>query len=175
MKIIAHHIFPSSQRGTTLLELLVTISIAAILMGVAVPSFQGMMRTNRIASVTNEMGRALMLTRSEAVSRGTNVSLCNTANPNSTTPSCSGGTWATGWLIKVNSNDEILRIGTLSSTNAIITNTEDEITYTPLGNVTDESDFKVEIDTEKRIIQIKNTGRTRTCNPNKAGVVDCTW
>ncbi|MBK5969787.1 MULTISPECIES: GspH/FimT family pseudopilin [Thiorhodovibrio] len=182
MNKLLHRSFPSLQRGTTLLELLVTISIAAILMSVAVPSFQSMMRTNRIASVTNEMVRALMLARSEAVSRGLNVSLCNTANPNADSPSCAGGTWATGWIVFIdqspsdgiiaNPNQDVLRVGSFNIDGAEITSSDypSYLTYVPTGrlngNFSGPKVFNVTVDSEQKVVEIENTGRVRSYDPD---------
>lgn len=100
-------------KGVTLIELMATVAIAIILLGVAVPSFQSVIRTNRIASLTNELVAALNLARSEAITRGTTVTLCRTDDPNTpidngadprTGPSCStaaGTGWQNGWLLFV--------------------------------------------------------------------------
>lgn len=101
------------QKGVTLIELMVTVAVAIILLGIAVPSFQSVIRTNRIASLTNELVAALNLARSEAITRGTTVTLCRTDNPNTpinniadphTGPTCStaaGTGWPNGWLLFV--------------------------------------------------------------------------
>jgi type IV fimbrial biogenesis protein FimT len=61
--------------GFTLLELVITIAIAGILMAMAIPSFNAMMRNNRLTTYANEMVTSLNLARSEAIKRGVNVSV----------------------------------------------------------------------------------------------------
>lgn len=78
------------QRGFTLVELMVTLALMAILVGIAVPSFSTMIANNRIATQTNELVGALNLARSEAVRRGQGVSIRSTA---------AGIEFATGWRI----------------------------------------------------------------------------
>jgi type IV fimbrial biogenesis protein FimT len=70
-------------RGVTLIELLVTLVVLAILMMIAAPSFTRMVATNRLATQTNEFVSTLNLARSEAIRRSQAVSLVsnNTANP----------------------------------------------------------------------------------------------
>lgn len=61
--------------GFTLIELMVTISIAAILLAVGVPSFQAIIENNRLATQSNELITAVNLARSEAIKRGVNISI----------------------------------------------------------------------------------------------------
>ncbi|MCP3661179.1 MAG: prepilin-type N-terminal cleavage/methylation domain-containing protein, partial [Gammaproteobacteria bacterium] len=56
-------------KGFTLVELMITILILAILLGFAVPSFQAMMRNNAVVAASNQLLGALLLARSEAVKR----------------------------------------------------------------------------------------------------------
>jgi type IV fimbrial biogenesis protein FimT len=58
-----------SQRGVTLIELLVTIAVLAIIATIAVPGFQSMMANNRLASNYNEVLISFYYARSEAVKR----------------------------------------------------------------------------------------------------------
>lgn len=82
--------------GFTLIELLVTVAIAAILAVVAVPGFRSLIQGNRAATQTNTLVSALTFARSEAIRRGTTVSMC----PSSDQTSCTGGTdWTVGWIV----------------------------------------------------------------------------
>lgn len=86
------------SRGFTMIELLIAIALAAIIMGLAVPSFMDFMIRNRLNSYNNEFVAALATARSEAVRRGTTVSVCKRASDTS----CVGGAWSNGWLVVVN-------------------------------------------------------------------------
>ena len=105
----------NKNAGFSLLELMVTLAIAGILLAVAVPSFTGMVRQDRIATEVNKMVGALNFSRSEAVKRSMPVVLCPVASPNSIT--CDGVDW-NGWkaaIIDINrdgaydANDELLQ------------------------------------------------------------------
>lgn len=86
-----------TKRGFTLIELLVTMAVAAILMAVAIPSYQTFVLNNRMSSQSNELLSAFQLARSEAIKRGTRVSVCKGAGG-----ACiAGGTWAQGWMVFV--------------------------------------------------------------------------
>lgn len=58
------------ERGFSLIELLVTISVIAILSAIAVPSFQSMIETRRLIAATEGVYAHLQFARSEAVKFG---------------------------------------------------------------------------------------------------------
>ena len=83
------------QRGFTLIELLVTVSVLAVLLAMGVPSFQGMLGSNTLTSQTNDLVSSLNLARSEAIRRGTRVTVCKSSDASSCATT---GNWTQGWI-----------------------------------------------------------------------------
>jgi len=92
-------------RGVTLIEVLVTVAIVAVLTKVAVPSIQGAIQSSQISSTTNTFLADLRRARTEAIRRGSNVVMCRSNEPEKATPACSKSTdpgstgWVSGWII----------------------------------------------------------------------------
>ena len=80
------------QRGTTLIELMITLSVLAILMTIAAPSFVNYIKDNRIQTQSNDFLTAVMIARSEASKRRINVNVSGT-NP------VAGNEFGGGWNI----------------------------------------------------------------------------
>ncbi|MCP8463870.1 GspH/FimT family pseudopilin [Pseudomonas sp. ZM23] len=66
---------PKGSAGFTLIELMVTILLLVILAGFAVPNFTSLIRSNRVQSVADEFYSLLQYARTEAVTRGQQVTL----------------------------------------------------------------------------------------------------
>ena len=65
-------------KGFTFLELIITIAIAAILLGIAIPSFQSLISSTRIYSQTRTLFNTLVMTRSRAITSGYSYAIvCN--------------------------------------------------------------------------------------------------
>ena len=60
----------ASQPGFTLIELMMVLTILGIVMSIGVPSFNTMIKNNRLASASNDVAGALHYARAEAVRRG---------------------------------------------------------------------------------------------------------
>ena len=91
-----------NTNGFTLVELLVTLMVAAIVLGIGVPAFNGFIATNRMAAAANDITSALHLARTEAIKRRANVTLCASSNWNTATPSCDNASGLNdGWIVFV--------------------------------------------------------------------------
>ena len=82
------------MRGFTLVELLVTITVAAILATIAIPSFQDATLNGKLSSLANNFVASAQLARGEAIKRNTTVTLCASSNGTSCT-----GAWKDGWVV----------------------------------------------------------------------------
>lgn len=92
-------------RGITLVELMTTVSVAALTLTIGVPSFMGVKERMQRSQVTIELTSSFTLARSEAARRGTPVSVCASADAKT----CIEGdspSWSSGWIVF--SGDEIL-------------------------------------------------------------------
>jgi type IV fimbrial biogenesis protein FimT len=123
------------QRGVTLIELLVTLSILAILLAIAAPSFMTVIQDNRRATQLNDFVTALNYARSEAVKRGDQVSVCRSANG---TACAAAGGWDQGYIVFTDTNnnrtvnagvDTVLRVFEALTGGNTLTSTRFSITF----------------------------------------------
>lgn len=71
-------------RGFTLVELMVTVAVAAILIAIAVPSFSRMIASNRLSTAADEIVGAINTARQEAIKRNADVQFCSDLAANNT-------------------------------------------------------------------------------------------
>ncbi len=90
--------FRDSEAGLTLLELLVTVAVLAIIAFIGVPSFNSLVSSYRLSTVEDGLTAAHNMARFEAIKAGETIGVCGVQNSSST--SCvSDGNWSSGWMV----------------------------------------------------------------------------
>lgn len=147
--------------GFTLIELMVTIAVMAILLGIAVPSFNEAMLSSKLASYANSLSSSAVLARSEAIKRNTPVTLC----VSSSGAACGTGSWEQGWVVLsgavVLHRQEALPSGLKVIEAAAI----DQVVFRPTGLGATSASFKVcratpSAGSQERVVTINANGRT---------------
>lgn len=142
--------------GFTLVELIITVSILAILMSMAVPSFQKMLERNQVTTTSNDMLASFLLARSEAVTRDENMVVAKLDNK-----------WENGWTVTDASANILLTHRTSHQDLTVVakgTNTPDSLTYTAQGRTTPAlvvgtDYFEITLGDTTRCVNFATTGR----------------
>lgn len=91
-----------SDSGFTIIELLITVAMAAILAALAMPSFSDLMSKRNVVAVSDTLISDLRYARSEALKRTTPVTVCQSLNSASCT--VNPGAWVGGWITFIDFN-----------------------------------------------------------------------
>jgi len=142
---------PASQRvtGFSAIELMVVVSIVAVLAGLAAPSFTLLIESWRVRQATEQLTSSLYLARSEAIKRGGQVVIQKIPNNTNGCNSATGNRdWDCGWFVCHDTNNN----GTCNANEAVLQR----------------------IDTPARV-QVTRTGGGAGIKLNRWGLVDGTW
>jgi type IV fimbrial biogenesis protein FimT len=175
----------STTDGFTLIELMVTLAVAAILVAMAAPSFRTLLASNRLSTQTNELVGAITFTRSEAVKRGRNVTLCRTDS--ATALACLAGNQSAWehWIvidpgIAATDSSRVLRRGSIPTqqisvaASSNLTATANQIVFRPDGMAlgSDGSTLLIAtlrvctgtqgVDQNARLLELRGGGRVAT-------------
>jgi type IV fimbrial biogenesis protein FimT len=153
-----------AARGFTMMELLATMAIVAILSAAAVPAMREFSVRTNVSTTTNDIVVALALARAEAVKRGNLVSVI-----------ANGGSWTNGWTVQVTNTAEVLSqreavepgyrvLGRATDVAA----PADRVVFNPIGGAASAYDFSIcrptfaPGDAESRRIVVAVSGAVRS-------------
>jgi type IV fimbrial biogenesis protein FimT len=93
--------------GFTLIELIMSIVVLAIVVGIGVPSFMTLIHNNRISTQANRFVTDLNIARSEAIRRGSSIDVAAISN-----------NWANGWTVQLGAT--VIRTNTALKNNSTL-------------------------------------------------------
>lgn len=88
------------------MELMVTVSIAAVLAGLAAPSIRDFLMRQRMTGIGDDFSATMMRARNQAANFNVCTTVCLSTNSTNAAPTCatSGTDWQQGWIAFVNPN-----------------------------------------------------------------------
>lgn len=167
-----------------MIELMVVLTIGAILLVLAAPSMRRMSLSTTVNSNVNAYMSDMRFARSEAIRRGGGVVMCRSDSPEATVPACGTGSgsnsegWASGWIIFHDLDnsanyvkaDELLRVqGPIVAIHSIAEPNSTIFSFTATGRLRSASqitslefgDSDTFVSSLQRIVCVDISGRTR--------------
>ncbi|MBK6999902.1 MAG: GspH/FimT family pseudopilin [Rhodoferax sp.] len=111
MKITFKQLELPRHKGFTLIELMVVVSIVAIVAAIAIPSWNNLIVSNRIRAAVNDWISSTQFARSEALRQNMQITLC----PSSDGIQCTATDYETGWIVRTD--------GTIALANRVLQDT----------------------------------------------------
>ncbi len=155
----------NKSNGFTLIELMVTLVVAAIVLGLAVPSFRDAIQNNKFVATSNQLVSALKYARTEALKRRTSVTVCGL---NAAQDACAASTdWQTNGYGAL-SNGTVLRVWTdpTQYDDLTLTSSAALLVYAASGINNSGADVGIRIVftdvTDNRCVEVSTTGRVST-------------
>lgn len=150
-------------RGFTLIELMVTIAMVAILMALAAPSFSEATLGSKLAANANRLSASATLARSEAIKRNSTITMC--VSTDGLTCAGSGG-WEQGWIVLTGTT--VLHYEQAAPAGLTITDTTAtavSLSFPSTGAGATTAEFRVcrltpEVGAQERVVTVTATGRT---------------
>lgn len=174
----------SNARGFTLIEILMTLAILAILTACAMPAFGNLISSTGARASRSNLTTALNTARIFAASRTAHVVVC----PSADGQYCGHTTeWQHGWLIFIDAdhddarddNEELLAVGEGQPEGVAIVSTagRTHVDYRPDGSATGSNVTFTVCDRrgadDATALVINNAGRVRSGEPTAAAATAC--
>lgn len=105
-----HPDMKANNAGFTLLEVLVAVTVLALLLGIGVPGFRDFVRNSRMTAAANDIVTDFSIARSEAVKRRVPVTLCKSQNLTACDVDAAGA--FRSWIMFVDDADPAVAAGT---------------------------------------------------------------
>lgn len=147
--------------GFTLIELMVTIAVLAIMIGLATPSFLEMSLSSRLTSIANSLSSSVQLARSEAIKRNQPVTLCASTDGET----CDEDTdWSVGWVALAGTT--VLQREQAVPSGYVVASTEDSLVFQPTGAGATLNSFTIcrqspSAGAQERVVSVSATARTK--------------
>lgn len=146
------------QRGFSLIELLVAISILGILSAIALPSFSEALLSNKLRSYANNLVASAHLARSEAIKSNSVVTLCVSSDG----ASCAAGGWEQGWIVL--SGATVIKHQQAVASGYKITASAASVSFQPTGVGATQATLTIcratpTAGSQERVVSISATGR----------------
>lgn len=125
-----------SERGFTLVELMIGVVLVGVLLGIGAPSFRALIAEQRLRAVSTDLRLALNMARSEAVKRNRSVVL-----------SPSAGGWGDGWGIANPDDPNNPAILNQVQSDGITITGPAGVAFNSFGRTLAAADFEVGVDT----------------------------
>jgi type IV fimbrial biogenesis protein FimT len=175
---------PRPLQGFSMVEVMIVLSIAAILMGLAVPAFQGLQELRRLEGHAAELATDIQHIRSEAVAKNRQMHLrfgsdaagtcylLHSGNTGGCTCTSAGSAQCTDPM-----NAPIKSVGLASTQGVRLQANVSTMLFDPVrGTTTPAGSINLIADSGKTIRHVVNImGRTRTCSPqgSMSGYATC--
>jgi type IV fimbrial biogenesis protein FimT len=155
------------RHGFTLIELMITIAVMAVLLAITAPSFTNVLLGSKLGSYANNLLASTMLARSEAIKRNVVVELCTSTNG---TDCATSGGWEQGWIVRDTVSGTALQrqqavaagflVSALDPSNNVIRT----LTFQPTGVGATQATVTVcratpSVGSQERVVSISPTGR----------------
>lgn len=144
--------------GFTLLELMVTLAVLAILVGIAAPSLGDATLAGKLAASANDLVAGVAMGRSEAIKRNAVTSLCVSSNGTS----CGSGGWEQGWIVI--SGSTVIQKHPAAPTGFKVTSSVAKVDFQPTGVGNTQASITVcrsapKVGSQERVVNVSATGR----------------